>query len=53
MVVSFGIFLVRKDVLNCLEMVFRKFFLLLERIFISCGDEEKVLEGNFLEFCVM
>ncbi|XP_068701978.1 nocturnin-like [Montipora foliosa] len=53
MAVSSGILPARKDALNRLETALRKFPPLLERTFISCGDEEKVLEGNFSEFRVM
>ena len=53
MAVSSGVLPARKDALNRLETALRKFPPLLERTFISCSDEEKVLEGNFSEFRVM
>ena len=48
-----GILSARKEALGHLETALKKFPPLLERIFISCENEEKVSDGKTSEFRVM
>lgn len=48
-----GVLFVCKEVLNCFEIVFKKFLLLFDRDFISCESEGKVLVEKIFEFCVL